>query len=179
MIPPTVPFAPVARSFVQFSHMTLVQGEDFEVFVDYTTTTIDEATFNSLPDVNAAQVNAHCSADWCGAEVNVASQSSSQGLATTGLVSATTNIVIYYDAGDQNDMARVRMKLCDRPADTALAICEPVTEVILPDGSAAAPVGTVDGLLQFFVPYTYSSTSVRSANFHTADLWISPPDSRS
>jgi hypothetical protein len=185
-IPPGIAFTPVARSFTQFSHMTVVRGEGFEVLVDYATTTMNENRFSRLPDLNITPTNPHCDAEWCRPERRIANvenrtrnrSSQGQGFVTAGLVSATDNIVIYYDEGDQNDMARVRMKLCDRPTSTNQAICEPVTDVILPDGSSAIPVGVVDGIEQFMVPYTYSSTSVHSANFHTADLWIAPPDSR-
>ena len=87
-------------------------------------------------------------------------------------------MVIYYDGDDQDGMTKARMELCDRPTSTGQAQCEPATEVILPDGSSAPPVDTVDGLIQFYVPVKYTHTSVRSRNFYTADLWIDPPENR-
>ena len=180
-VPNNVPFTPVARSYTQFSHMTLVQGDQFEVFVDYKTTTIDTNTFNTLPDMNSFPGSPVCGASWCQPERKIAgmeSRTSSQRLASGGLINAGTNMVIYYDGDDQNGMTRVRMKLCDRPTVTNQAICEPATAMILPDGSAAVPVGTVDGLLQFYAPYAYTTTSVRSANLYTIDLWIDPPEFR-
>jgi hypothetical protein len=183
-VPPTVPFTPVARSLTQFSHMTLVQGENFEVFVDYKTTTIDANTFNSLPDVNTYPSNLFCAADWCKPEWRLplfeirSLGGGGRGLAATGLVNAGTNMIIHYDGDDHMGMTRVRMELCDRPTSTNQAICEAVTQVILPDGTAAVPVGNVGGLLQFYAPYAYTTTSVRSKNFYTIDLWIDPPEFR-
>jgi hypothetical protein len=64
-IPPGTTVAPIARSFTQFSRMTLVRGDGFEVFVDYRDTTLTDDQFASLPDVNGVQVNAVCGAAWC------------------------------------------------------------------------------------------------------------------
>lgn len=64
-IPATEPFTPVGRSQTQFSRMTLVRGAGFEVFVDYSTTTITEAEFLSLPDVNSLNAQPFCDAAWC------------------------------------------------------------------------------------------------------------------
>ena len=58
-------FMPVARSFAQFSNMILVRGENFEVFVDYTTTTLTKAQFEALGDVNSVTASPACNADWC------------------------------------------------------------------------------------------------------------------
>lgn len=64
-IPSTESFTPVGRSQTQFSRMTLVRGAGFEVFVDYSTTTITEAEFLSLPDVNGLNAQPFCDAAWC------------------------------------------------------------------------------------------------------------------
>lgn len=64
-IPTTEAFTPVGRSRTQFSRMTLVRGAGFEVFVDYSTTTISEAEFLSLPDVNSLNAQPFCDAAWC------------------------------------------------------------------------------------------------------------------
>lgn len=66
IVPLDVVFTPVARSYAQFSNMALVRGEGFEVFMDYTYTTIPRAVFETLPDVNTANPNPACAADWCG-----------------------------------------------------------------------------------------------------------------
>ena len=94
------------------------------------------------------------------------------------LVNAGSNMVIYYDGEDHDGMTKVRMELCDRPTSTNEAICEPVIEVILPDGSPSPAVDTLGGLSQFYVPYSYTTTSVYSRNFFTVDLWIDPPGQR-
>lgn len=65
IIPIGESFLPVARSFAQFSNMILVRGENFEVFVDYTTTTLTREQFEALSDVNAMTPSPVCNADWC------------------------------------------------------------------------------------------------------------------
>ncbi len=178
-IPSNVPFTPVARSLTLFSRMTLVQGADFEVFVDYATTTITKNEFEVLPDVNSFPSAPFCGAAWCQDVRLIAGiGSSSRRLSNTGLVNAGTNMVIHYDGEDQNGQTKVRMELCDRPTSTGQAVCEPAIEVIRPDGSAAESVGSLGGLLQFYMPYMYSTTSVRSRNLYTIDLWIDPPGER-
>jgi hypothetical protein len=180
-IPPTVSFTPVARSFTQFSRMTLVRGDNFEVLVDYKTTTIPAQTFATLPNVNDVGINTVCNASWCQAVTfipGIGSSGRRGALATTGLVNAGSNMVIHYDGEDRDGMTKVRMELCDRATSTNQAICEPVIEVILPDGSPALPVDTLGGLAQFYVPYSYTTTSVYSRNFFTVDLWIDPPEQR-
>lgn len=180
-IPTSVRLTPVARSFTLFSHMTLVRGDNFEVFVDYKTTTISAQTFSTLPNVNDVGIKTFCSASWCQSVTfipGIGSNGRRGGYASTGLVNAGSNMVIYYDGEDQDGMTKVRMELCDRPTKTNQALCEPATEVILPDGSAAPIVGTEGGLSQFYVPYSYTTTQVFSRNFFTADLWIDPPEQR-
>lgn len=56
---------PIARSYAQFSNMTLVQGDDFIVFVDYRDTTLDTFGFEDLPDVEDIEVEPFCQARWC------------------------------------------------------------------------------------------------------------------
>lgn len=58
---------PVARSYAQFSRMTLVRGDGFLLFMDYQNTTMAPAQFELLPDVNALTVQTTCEAEWCGA----------------------------------------------------------------------------------------------------------------
>ena len=179
-IPPSVSFTPVARSFTQFSRMTLIRGDNFEVFVDYKTTNIPAQVFATLPNVNDIGINTVCNASWCQPVTIIPGIGSGRRgtLASTGLVNAGSNMIIYYDGEDRDGMTKVRMELCDRPTSTNEAICEPVTEVILPDGSPALPVDTLGGLSQFYVPYSYTTTSVYSRNFFTVELWIDPPAQR-
>jgi hypothetical protein len=56
---------PVARSTAQFSRMMLVRGDGFEVFLDYRDTTIDDAGFLALPDVDTITSAPVCRASWC------------------------------------------------------------------------------------------------------------------
>lgn len=56
---------PVARSYTQFSKMVLVRGSGFEVFVDYRDTTLTDAQFVALDDIDAISVNPNCGAGWC------------------------------------------------------------------------------------------------------------------
>lgn len=65
IIPTSESFTAVGRSLTQFSRMTLVRGAGFEVFVDYSTTTISETEFLSLPDVNTLNAQPFCTATWC------------------------------------------------------------------------------------------------------------------
>jgi hypothetical protein len=58
---------PVARSYAQFSRMTLVRGDGFLLFIDYENTTMDIAQFELLPDINAISVSPACEPEWCGA----------------------------------------------------------------------------------------------------------------
>jgi phosphate transport system substrate-binding protein len=64
-----VPFGeavtPVARSYTQFSNMTLVEGNGFRVFVDWRDTTLTEAEFDALPDEASAALQTFCDAAWC------------------------------------------------------------------------------------------------------------------
>lgn len=65
VLPISTGFTPVARSTVEFSNMMLVRGDNFTVFVDYTTTQLTEADFLALPDVGGTAIT-DCQAEWCG-----------------------------------------------------------------------------------------------------------------
>ncbi|MFO7322542.1 MAG: hypothetical protein DIU68_012480 [Chloroflexota bacterium] len=65
VLPRGVPFAAVARSMAPFSNMMLVRGEGFEVFIDYTFTSVTRADFEALPDVNTTFPQITCQAAWC------------------------------------------------------------------------------------------------------------------
>ncbi len=66
ILPNGTRFDAVARSYVDFSNMMLIRGEGFQVFVDYTTTTLSTLDFMQLTDVNAfGDGSIFCDADWC------------------------------------------------------------------------------------------------------------------
>lgn len=65
LIPNGTPIQPLGRSYVQYSSMMLIQGEDFEVFVDFQFTTVSEDEFDALPNVDDLTVETTCTADWC------------------------------------------------------------------------------------------------------------------
>ena len=56
---------PVGRSYTQFSKMMLVRGNGFEVFIDFSASTVSEDQFAALPDINSASVQTACTAAWC------------------------------------------------------------------------------------------------------------------
>ena len=67
VLPVGTGFQPVSRSYVEFSNMMLIRGDDFQVFVDYTTTPLNAAEFLSLPDIGSGSGGGtYCRADWCG-----------------------------------------------------------------------------------------------------------------
>ena len=66
VLPRGLAFAAIARSTAPFSNMMLVRGEGFEVFIDYTFTTLGLAEFESLPDVaSVTSLLPECAAEWC------------------------------------------------------------------------------------------------------------------
>jgi len=64
-IPQGTALTPIARSYAQFSRMTLVRGNGFEVFIDYQDTTLDAAMFEALGDVGVLDVTPICELEWC------------------------------------------------------------------------------------------------------------------
>jgi hypothetical protein len=56
---------PVARSYTQFSKMMLVRGNGFEVFIDFSASTVSENQFSALPDVNNIGMQTTCTVSWC------------------------------------------------------------------------------------------------------------------
>lgn len=65
IMPQGMTITPVARSYAEFSRMILVQGDNFEVFMEYTNTSLTEDAFLALPDVNGIPNEPFCGADWC------------------------------------------------------------------------------------------------------------------
>jgi hypothetical protein len=57
---------PVARSYVQFSRMMLVRGTGFELFIDYRDSTVSDADFEALPNIDNVSSTPNCTAAWCG-----------------------------------------------------------------------------------------------------------------
>ena len=66
VMPQGIQFTPVARSTTQFSNMMVVRGDGFEVFIDYTFTTLDLTAFESLPALETVLLSIQCLAPWCG-----------------------------------------------------------------------------------------------------------------
>lgn len=64
-IPMGEAITPVARSYVQFSRMMLVRGAGFELFIDYRDSTLSEAEFEALPNIDNVNASPTCTAAWC------------------------------------------------------------------------------------------------------------------
>jgi len=65
VVPNGTSIFPIARSYTRFSNMTLIQGEEFLVFVDYQDTTLDEEAWRLLPDANEVTEATFCNVVWC------------------------------------------------------------------------------------------------------------------
>lgn len=66
VLPEGTGFSPLGRSTVGFSNMTLIEGVDFRVYVDWTTTPLTLEMFDSLPDFETLEVTeVYCDAEWC------------------------------------------------------------------------------------------------------------------
>lgn len=65
VIPNGSPIQPVARSYADFSKMMLVRGDGFEVFIDYTNSTVTAQQFRALPNATSLQTAPSCFARWC------------------------------------------------------------------------------------------------------------------
>lgn len=65
VLPVGTGFQPIARSYVDFSNMMLVSGDGFQVFVDYTTTSLTQQEFLALQDVGSGS-GTFCNTYWCG-----------------------------------------------------------------------------------------------------------------
>lgn len=180
VIPATVPFEVVARSYANFSRMTVIRGNGFEVFVDYKSTNIPEAVFNTLPNINNHPVTPACQAEWCRAVVRTSGIGGGGSSNVRGLtqVNAGTHMIIHYDGADRDGQTLVRIQLCNKPTGENDKVCQPVTRVTGPDGNRINSIGSVGGLQQFYVPYGYSPTSTQSRNYHTTELWIDSPTTR-
>jgi len=65
VIPNGTPFSPVARSYVRFSTMTLIEGEGFLLYVDRGALGLDDETWRALPNVDELGGETFCQAAWC------------------------------------------------------------------------------------------------------------------
>jgi hypothetical protein len=189
---------PIARSFTEFSAMTLVRGQDFQVFIDYRDSNLTDDQFAVLPNVDGVSQETACNATWCqpiiytlgnrasGRSVSptqpIAANNPPASAASTGTNGKTKvpvqNLIIVYDGQDANNSAVVRMQLCSGATTVAGNVCQPVTQVIAPDGSALQPVGTFNGESQYRLPYGYSTNSPRTTNYFMTDVWINSPGNR-
>lgn len=66
VLPVDTGFTALGRSVVGFSNMTLIEGQGFRVFVDWTTTAITADEFDALPDFDTIAAEVYCDAEWCG-----------------------------------------------------------------------------------------------------------------
>jgi hypothetical protein len=65
LIPEATVIQPIARSYAQFSNMTLVEGDGFRVFVERTNTSLTRDQWELLPDVAGLEYEIVCEANWC------------------------------------------------------------------------------------------------------------------
>ncbi|MBC8100903.1 MAG: hypothetical protein H7Y11_15795 [Armatimonadetes bacterium] len=65
VVPNGTPIQVIARSYASFSNMMLINGDGFNVFVDYTATTVTDQQFRSLPNVDSVEYVTNCFALWC------------------------------------------------------------------------------------------------------------------
>jgi hypothetical protein len=65
VVPNGVPVKVIGRSYADFSNMMLISGPDFQVFVEYTNTTVTPDQFRALPNVATLDVAPVCHAEWC------------------------------------------------------------------------------------------------------------------
>lgn len=194
LIPVGTIFTPVARSFTEFSRMMLIRGEGFELFIDHRDSTVTDAEFAGLPDVNGVSVNTLCEVEWCRpVTYTVGSPAARRPLpplpGTASVVSAATtpnnrikvpveHLIIYYDGQDADGTTVVRMQLCAKPTGQPGNTCQNVTQVIAPGGAALVSVGNVNGIAQFRLPYNYSAHTLYAAAYYMTDVWIAAPGQR-
>jgi hypothetical protein len=50
-----------------------------------------------------------------------------------------------------------------------------VSEVLAPGGAALTPVGTLNGMPQFRLPYGYSAHTLYAPAYYMTDVWIAAP----
>lgn len=189
LIPVGTTFTPVARSFTEFSRMMLIRGDGFELFIDHRDSTVTEAEFAVLPDVDGVSVTTTCEAAWCQPVTYTVGSPAARrplpGAPVAGMAGATTpgsrvkvpveHLVIYYDGQDADSSTVVRMQLCAKPTNQPGNTCQNVTQVIAPGGAPLVSVGNVNGLAQFRLPYGYSAHLLYAAAYYMTDVWIAAP----
>lgn len=65
IIPRELRLTVLGRSTATNSNMIGVRGDGFEGFVDYSYTTLTDADFQTLPDLDSIIINPFCNANWC------------------------------------------------------------------------------------------------------------------
>jgi hypothetical protein len=65
VIPDQTPIVPLRRSYAPGSNMMLVEGDGFQLYVDYTFTSVSEEEFDLLPEVDDTADNVSCQPRWC------------------------------------------------------------------------------------------------------------------
>ncbi|MBK8027438.1 MAG: hypothetical protein IPK19_40120 [Chloroflexi bacterium] len=68
VLPVSTGFTALGRSTVGFSNMTLIEGDGFRAYVDWTTTPLTQDQFEALPDFTTLPGDVYCDVDWCGGE---------------------------------------------------------------------------------------------------------------
>jgi hypothetical protein len=65
VLPVDTGFEAIGRSTRGFSNMTLIEGDGFRLYIDYTTTPLTRAQFEALPDFTDLGLEIFCTAAWC------------------------------------------------------------------------------------------------------------------
>ncbi len=175
IIPATESFVPLARSFTQFSRMTLIQGTGFQVFVDWKTTSMTENDFRNLPNVNDFDAAPNCTAAWCTFALIAPVELQNRGRRGTGglkEVSGGTHMRVFYDA-DTSEGALVRMEVCQRRTSAKNPGCATANSVVLSNGAALPAVNTVGNMPQYLMPYGFSNMRITSNCCYTNEVYIS------
>lgn len=197
VMPAGTPFRALYRNFGD-SNMMFVQGIDFALYLDMRFTTIDEATFRSLPTLEGVDPLAFCDAIWCNGPgptptptgsgpllsvlvdtTPVATPNFSGQVADKRLVQWSQVRVTYVFDNLQTRTAQVSLEICPQSAEVATG-CEPVLSVYDNNTGASKPIlSTFNGLNVFEFRYGYSSNLlIESSTMYSQDVWISDPTIR-
>jgi phosphate transport system substrate-binding protein len=66
IMPLGTPLTPVARSYTTGSNMTLIEGANYRVFIEFTNTDIPAERWELLPNIDEMEeIETFCEADWC------------------------------------------------------------------------------------------------------------------
>jgi phosphate transport system substrate-binding protein len=65
VIPQGTSVKPIARSYAQFSNMTLVEGDGFRIFIEWPNTTLSKTEWEKLPNEAEMEYETVCETGWC------------------------------------------------------------------------------------------------------------------